>query len=63
MSGESGVDAPVAWPSVFTAEARVRKMQTKLHRWALADHGFRFYRGNAIPSPWPEALIGPTSTA
>ncbi|TMR04347.1 group II intron reverse transcriptase/maturase [Nonomuraea turkmeniaca] len=21
------------------------------------------YRGNAIPSPWPEALIGPTSTA
>ncbi len=42
MSGESGVDAPVAWPSVFTAEARVRRMQTKLHRWAVADRGFRF---------------------
>ncbi len=42
MSGESGADTPVVWPSVLVAEARVRKMQTKLHRWAVADHGFRF---------------------
>lgn len=42
MSGESGVDAPVAWPDADTAWLRVRKMQTKLHRWAVADHGFRF---------------------
>ncbi|MEW1912555.1 group II intron reverse transcriptase/maturase [Kitasatospora sp. NPDC085895] len=42
MSEDTGVDVPVAWPSVLVAEARVRKMQTKLHRWAKADHGFRF---------------------
>jgi RNA-directed DNA polymerase len=42
MSGESGVDTPVTWPPVLTAELRVRKMQTKLHRWAVADRGFRF---------------------
>lgn len=42
MSGEPGVDTPVAWPPAVTAELRVRKMQTKLHRWAVADHGFRF---------------------
>jgi RNA-directed DNA polymerase len=42
MSEESGVDTSVAWPSALLAEARVRKMQTKLHRWAVADHGFRF---------------------
>ncbi|MFI6452734.1 hypothetical protein ACIBF6_14365 [Streptosporangium amethystogenes] len=42
MSREPGVDTSVMWPSAFTAEARVRKTQTKLHRWAVADHGFRF---------------------
>jgi RNA-directed DNA polymerase len=42
MSEDTGVDAPVAWPGVDTAWLRVRKMQTKLHRWAVADHGFRF---------------------
>ncbi|MEV0733388.1 group II intron reverse transcriptase/maturase [Polymorphospora sp. NPDC050346] len=42
MSEDTGVDTPVTWPSVLRAEARVRKMQTKLHRWAVADHGFRF---------------------
>ena len=42
MSGESGVDAPVAWSDADTAWLRVRKMQTKLHRWAVADHDFRF---------------------
>ncbi|MFD8378233.1 reverse transcriptase domain-containing protein [Streptomyces sp. NPDC059679] len=42
MSGESGVDAPVVWPVADVAELRVRRMQIKLHRWAAADHGFRF---------------------
>ncbi len=42
MSGESGVDAPVTWPVADVAELRVRRMQIKLHRWAVADHGFRF---------------------
>ena len=42
MSGDTGADTPVAWPSALAAEARVRKMQTKLHRWAVADRGFRF---------------------
>nr|WP_221383389.1 hypothetical protein [Actinoplanes polyasparticus] len=41
-SEETGVDVPVTWPSVLVVESRVRKMQTKLHRWAVADHGFRF---------------------
>jgi RNA-directed DNA polymerase len=27
---------------VLVTEARVRKMQTKLHRCASADHDFRF---------------------
>lgn len=42
MSGDTGVDAPVTWPVAEYAELRVRKMQIKLHRWAVADHGFRF---------------------
>jgi len=40
-------DAPVntgavAWPDDFTASAMVRRMQTKLHRWATGDPGRRF---------------------
>jgi len=42
MFEDTGVDAPVAWPSLLEASVRVRKMQTKLHRWAVADPGFRF---------------------
>ena len=42
MSEDTGVDVPVAWPPALDAEVRVRKMQTKLHRWAVADSGFRF---------------------
>lgn len=42
MSEDTGVDVPVAWPVAEYAELRVRKMQIKLHRWAVADHGFRF---------------------
>jgi len=37
-------DAPVntgavAWPDDFTASVMVRRMQTKLHRWATDDPG------------------------
>jgi RNA-directed DNA polymerase len=42
MFEDTGVDVPVAWPSLLEASVRVRKMQTKLHRWAVANHGFRF---------------------
>ncbi|MDO0916976.1 hypothetical protein QQM39_41110 [Streptomyces sp. DT2A-34] len=42
MSEDTGVDVPVAWPVAEYAELRVRKMQINLHRWAVADHGFRF---------------------
>ncbi|MFJ9968340.1 group II intron reverse transcriptase/maturase [Streptomyces avermitilis] len=42
MSEDTGVDASVTWPVAEYAEQRVRKMQIKLHRWAVADHGFRF---------------------
>lgn len=42
MSEDTGADAPVTWPSFTEASVRVRKMQTKLHRWAVADSGFRF---------------------
>ena len=42
MPGDTGVDTPVAWPAAEAAELRVREMQIKLHRWAVADHGFRF---------------------
>jgi RNA-directed DNA polymerase len=33
-------DAP--WPTLFEAEARVLKIQTKLHQWAVDDDGRRF---------------------
>ncbi|WP_433603688.1 group II intron reverse transcriptase/maturase [Nocardia sp. CA-135953] len=42
MPGDTGMDVPVAWPDPDTAWLRVRRMQAKLHRWAVADHGFRF---------------------
>jgi RNA-directed DNA polymerase len=40
-------DAPAnagaaAWPDVYSAEVAVRRMQTKLHRWATDDPGRRF---------------------
>ena len=31
-----------AWPDLAEAEARVHRMQTKLHQWATADPGRRF---------------------
>jgi len=42
MPEDTGVDASVAWPAPDEAWARVREMQTKLHRWAVADRSFRF---------------------
>ena len=42
MPGDTGVDTPVAWPAAEDAALRVREMQAKVHRWAVADHGFRF---------------------
>jgi RNA-directed DNA polymerase len=40
-------DAPVntgavAWPDDFTASVMVRRMQAKLHRWAIEDPDRRF---------------------
>ena len=40
-------DAPVntgavAWPDDFTASVMVRRMQAKLHRWAIEDSDRRF---------------------
>ncbi len=31
-----------SWPDLDEAEQRVLAMQTKLHRWAMADPGRRF---------------------
>lgn len=42
MSEDTGVKIPVRWPGPDVAGARVRRMQTKLHRWATADSGRRF---------------------
>lgn len=42
IAEDTGVDTPVTWPVAEYAELRVRKMQVKLHRWAVAEHGFRF---------------------
>ena len=41
--GDTLVNTGVAWPIDSTeAWARVLRMQTKLHRWAVADAGRRF---------------------
>jgi RNA-directed DNA polymerase len=42
MVEDTQVDTCVAWPTSDEAWTRVRQMQTKLHRWAVADHGSRF---------------------
>jgi RNA-directed DNA polymerase len=36
------VNTGAPWPGLDEAEYRVRAMQTKLHRWAIADPGRRF---------------------
>jgi len=33
---------PLAWPDLFSAQQRVRRMQAKLHHWAAGDPGRRF---------------------
>jgi RNA-directed DNA polymerase len=42
MTGGTGLNGSVAWPRSETAQARVQRMQTKLHQWAAADPGRRF---------------------
>jgi RNA-directed DNA polymerase len=42
MSEDTGLNSPVRFPDPVLARARVRRMQTKLHRWAAADPGRRF---------------------
>ena len=33
---------PLAWPDLFSAQQRVRRMQAKLHQWAAREPGRRF---------------------
>jgi RNA-directed DNA polymerase len=33
---------PLAWPDLFSAQQRVRRMQAKPHHWAAGDPGRRF---------------------
>ncbi|MGI5328388.1 hypothetical protein [Actinomadura nitritigenes] len=43
MSEEAPVNTGAsAWPNPWSAERAVRRMQTKLHRWAAEDSGRRF---------------------
>ena len=42
MSKDTGVNTPVVWLEEMEAESRVWRMQTKLHRWAVADRDRRF---------------------
>jgi RNA-directed DNA polymerase len=43
MSEEAPVNTgAVAWPDDYSASVAVRRMQTKLHRWAIEDSGRRF---------------------
>jgi RNA-directed DNA polymerase len=43
MSEDAPVNASAAlWPDLGSAEDAVRRMQTKLHQWAGADHSRRF---------------------
>lgn len=42
MAEDTGVNIPVRWPEPATAQARVQRMQTKLHQWAMAGDGRRF---------------------
>lgn len=42
MSEDTPVNIGVALSKPFTARQTVLRMQTKLHRWAVTDHGRRF---------------------
>jgi RNA-directed DNA polymerase len=42
MSKDTGVNTAVVWLEELEAESRVWRMQTKLHRWAVADRDRRF---------------------
>lgn len=42
MPEDAGANGPASWVWPELPHARVREMQTKLHRWAAADPGRRF---------------------
>src|SRR5712692_4647436 len=42
MSQEAPVKTVALWPGLHEARSRVAELQTKLHRWAVADGGCRF---------------------
>lgn len=42
MSEDTAVNTGVVWPDLSWAESQVRRMQVKLHQWAVADPGRRF---------------------
>jgi hypothetical protein len=43
MSEDTPVNTGVSWPPEFEAGLLVRRMQVKLHRWAVADRYRRFH--------------------
>ena len=42
MSEATGMNISVRWPGLEVAWPRVRRMQTKLHQWSVAEPGRRF---------------------
>jgi hypothetical protein len=57
-------DAPVntgavAWPDDFTASVMVRRMQAKLHRWAIEDSDRRFDDLFNFAAPRKRLVISP----
>ena len=42
MPEDAGANGPAPWVEPQWPHVRVREMQTKLHRWAVADPGRRF---------------------
>ena len=57
-------DAPgnpgaVAWPDDFTASVMVRRMQAKLHRWAIEDSDRRFGDLFNLAAPRKRLVISP----
>jgi hypothetical protein len=56
MSGDASVNTGAAvWPDADSAYFVVRRMQTKLYRWATEDHGRRF--GDLFNLEWSHAQI------
>jgi RNA-directed DNA polymerase len=49
----------VAWPDLWSAERSVRRMQTKLHRWAGEDLSRRFGDLFNLAAPRKRFVISP----